>query len=721
MVELIITEKPKASQRVAMALADGKPIKESVRGVPYYKVTRGNTDIIVGCAVGHLFTLAPSTKSGFTFPVFEVEWKPTFEVDKSSKYAKKYFDVLKKLSKQADKVTVATDYDIEGEVIGLNVVKYICKREDAARMKFSTLTKPDLERAYETKQKTLDWGQAIAGTTRHELDWYWGINLSRALTSSVKAAGRFKILSTGRVQGPALKIVVEREREIKAFVPKPFWQILLKARIQGQEIEAWHERDKFWEKGEAESALERARQGPASVASVTKSSSTQSPPHPFDLTSLQIEAYRVFRISPKETLSIAQELYTSGLISYPRTSSQKLPKEIGYEKIVSALGSQEPYSELARTLLQKSPLRPNEGKKQDEAHPAIYPTGLPPKNLGERTQKIYDLVVRRFLATFGEPAKRETITLKIDSNNETFVAKGTRTVEKGWHVYYEPYLRLEEQTLPDVREGDKVEVSSIEMLEKETQPPKRYTPASLIRELEKRGLGTKATRAAIIETLYQRHYIEGASIEATELGIKTVEMLEKFVPEIVDEALTRHFEEMLEEIRKDINKREKVLEEAKSFLVKTLQSFKDNEKEIGSSLNDAHEETRAKAETIGQCPECKTGTLQVKRGKFGRFIACTSYPECKVTFKLPATGMVKPSQEVCEHCSHPVILVIRRGKRPQELCINPECPSKSAGDSSNEGEPCPKCKEGKLVLRKSIYGQFYGCSNYPKCRFIKKN
>jgi len=256
MVELIITEKPKASQRIAEALADGKAIKESVKGVPYYKVTHGNSDIIVACAVGHLYTLAPKNSSnGFSFPIFDVEWKPSASVNKSSAFSKKYLDVIKKLAKEAKEFTVATDYDIEGEVIGHNVVKYACKQKDAARMKFSTLTKPDIVAAYEHKSKTIDWGQATAGETRHELDWYWGINMSRALTSSIKAIGRFKIMSIGRVQGPALKIVVDREREIKAFVPKPYWQLRLDGTIGKTDIEAWHATDKFWKEGEADKAL----------------------------------------------------------------------------------------------------------------------------------------------------------------------------------------------------------------------------------------------------------------------------------------------------------------------------------------------------------------------------------------------------------------------------------------------------------------------------------
>jgi len=243
MYELIITEKPNAAKRIADALAEGKPIREGNKGVYYYKITRGNKDIVVSCAVGHLYGLAQKEGKKWTFPVFDIEWKPSYEMSKGAKFTEKYLNQIKKLCKDADSFTVATDYDVEGEVIGLNVIKYACKQKDASRMKFSTLTKPDLIEAYENKISHLDWGQANAGETRHFLDWFNGINYSRALTSSIKTAGSFKIMSTGRVQGPALKIIVYREKKIKAFKSVPFWQIELQGTVNKGNIITWHKED----------------------------------------------------------------------------------------------------------------------------------------------------------------------------------------------------------------------------------------------------------------------------------------------------------------------------------------------------------------------------------------------------------------------------------------------------------------------------------------------
>ena len=730
MYELIITEKPAAAKKIAESLADGKAIKEVFQGVAYYKVTHGKKDIVVACAVGHLFGLAEKEKKGWRFPVFEIEWRPVSE-NKGAAFTKKYLNTIKKLAKGANEFTVACDYDQEGEVIGLNIVRYVCNKKDAYRMKFSTLTQPDLIEAYEKKSKHIDWGQAESGEARHFLDWYNGINYSRALTSAIKSTGAFKIMSTGRVQGPALKIIVDREKEIRAFKPTPFWEIRMVAESSDKQIEAWHSEDKFWDKSKADKVIKKTEgQKTAIVAKTDKKQFNQIAPVPFDLTTLQVEAYRCFNIPPKETLEIAQELYTAGFISYPRTSSQQLPEAIGYKKIIKDLSMQKNYSNLAKLLLKKAKLLPNNGKKTDPAHPALYPTGIPADGLEAKEEKIYDLIVKRFFATFAEPAVRETMTVDLDCSLEIFIAKGTRTIEKGWHIFYAPYVQLEELELPALKEKDKVNVKKIELQSKETQPPRRYTPASIIKELEKRNLGTKATRSEIVETLFHRGYVQGKAIEATELGISTIETLQKYCPKIIDEELTKHFEDEMESIREDTGKKQKILEDAKEAITKILVDFKKHQKEIGAELQKANRETQDEMSMLGQCPVCKEGNLMMRRGKFGSFAACNKYPDCKTIFSIPKNALIKPAKKICEVCTYPKVLAIKKGKQPHEFCLNPKCPSKNVeGDAGIEAKAiakgeikrkCPKCNEGDVVLRSSIYGKFYGCSKYPKCRFTEK-
>ncbi len=674
MPEIIIAEKPSAALKIAQALADGKPVKKNYnKKIPYYELKHKGKKIIVVCAVGHLYTVAEKNKKGWTYPVFDVEWKATYEVSKGSAYTKDYLNAIKKLCKGCKKITIATDYDIEGEVIGYNIVRFACGKEDARRMKFSTTTKDDLVKSYAEAQDHLDWLQAEAGLTRHELDFFYGINLSRALTLSIKnATGLFQILSSGRVQGPTLKILAKREKEIKAFKPKSYWLIELITK----ELTAWHKNNKFWDKKKADKVIKQTKKKPAVVDKISKKSFKQDPPNPFDLTALQIEAYKQFGISPKETLSLTQELYINSYVSYPRTSSNQLPESIGYRKLLKKLSKQVAYKELCDELLSKKILKPNNGKKKDPAHPACHPTGEIPKKMSAKDAKIYDLIVRRMLASFAEVATRETVTVNIDVNKEIFVAKGTKTVDKGWHKFYGKYAKFDEEDMPQLGIGQNLKVKNIEMHDKETQPPKRYTSASIIKELESKNLGTKATRSHIVDSLFNRNYLYGKPIEVTDLGLKTIDTLHKYCPDIIDEHLTREFEEDMEKIREKKRKGKTILRDAIKVLTKILETFKKNETKIGKALGKATRETREHESHVGVCNKCGGNLRLMYSRKFkSRFVACGKYPKCKNTFSLPI-GLPKVTDRLCPECKFPLVMIIRAGKRPFDYCINKQCPKK---------------------------------------------
>jgi DNA topoisomerase-1 len=458
---------------------------------------------------------------------------------------------------------------------------------------------------------------------------------------------------------------------------------------------------------------------PEIVRLLTKREIEVQPPVPFDLTTLQTEAYKIFKIIPKETSQLAQFLYTLGLISYPRTSSQKLPKTIGYKKILKKLSKQKDISNICNELLNKKELKPVEGKKKDPAHPAIYPTGDMAKLAG-RNLKLYSLVVRRFLAVFGECAKKENTSVIVDVNSEKFTFHGSIILKKGWYTYYK-YLATKEVILPEINMGDELKKPKIKDEEKETQPPQRYTQASIIKEMERLSLGTKATRALILDALYQRKYVDGLQVEATPLGITLIHTLEKYSPEIIDEDLTKSFEEDMQKIREGKKKGKTVIASAKKILTKLLKKFKENEKKIGKALLKATE-----GENIfGSCPKCKKGTLILRRGRFGMFVACDRYEEgCETTAKLPKGALTKSTEKKCEKCKFPIVQIIKSGRRPQELCLSKDCPTKQPTEKP-KSKKCPKCKTGEFVLRKGIYGSFYACGNFPKCRNIfspkKKN
>lgn len=721
MTELIITEKPSAARKIAEALAEGK-VEQKKDKVSYLEITRNKKKIKVVSAVGHLFTVDEKVKS-FKYPSYDIEWKPSY-LNEKSKHTKAYADVIKSQSKGIDSFIIACDYDVEGEVIGLNALKFLCGKKDAKRMKFSTLTKPDLIEAYDNLSPTINWGQAKAGETRHFLDWLYGINISRALTLAIKKASLYKVMSSGRVQGPSLKLLADKEREIRSFKPQKYWQVELVAKEP--KLTAMHIKDKFDLEKDADKVLENTKGKSGIISGIEKSDIKQQPPFPFDLTTLQTESFRNFRITPKKTLDIAQELYTNGWISYPRTSSQQLTPKIGFKKIITELSKQKSYMPLAKMLLSKPALNPNNGKKTDPAHPAIYPTGIPPNKLEGQEFKVYDLIVKRFFSTFGDAAIRTSMTVNIDVNSEIFVARGITTKEKGWHVLYDPYSRQKEEELPIVSKGGKVLVKNIEKQEKETQPPKRYTQASLIKELEKRNLGTKSTRAQIIQSLIDRHYIDPKTMSVSEIGLKTIDTLEKYCPEIISEELTRHFEEEMQEIRENKKEPKETLEEAKTELTKMLGNFKKHELDIGNELVQSLKDTDKIKNTLGECPSCGKGNLMMKfsRKTKQRFIACDKYPDCKVIFNAPQLGLIKTIDKKCEHCSYPLV-EIRNKRSAQVVCVNSNCKTRVVEESKSkkfpeEGMLCPNCNEGKMVLRKSFYGEFLGCNNYPKCKTMMK-
>jgi DNA topoisomerase-1 len=666
--ELIITEKPQAALKISSALGTSTK-REFTKSVPYYEVDRQGKKIIVACAVGHLFTLKQNIP-GSTVPIFDISWVPNYLVRKGD-FTKKYYDTILKLAKNAGSITVATDYDVEGEVIGTNVVRLICNQNDAQRMKFSTLTTKELNDAYENKDSNINWNQATAGEARHFLDWFYGINLSRALMNAIKTTGKFKIMSIGRVQGPTLKLIVDKEKEIKKFKPIPYWQIFVT--VKKPKVELKYTKDIFNEKELEQFENLIGEKGEAQ----TKKTEQRLPPNPpFNLTTLQTEAYKFYGITPTNTLKAAQSLYLGGYISYPRTSSQKLPNSIDYKSILDILKIR---YKVAKLITKNKPL---EGKKTDPAHPSIYPTGEKPPILSGDEEKIYNLIVKRFLALFCDDAIIDKKRISAKIKDFTFSTNGSQTRKKSWLEFYP--TKAKEIEIPDL-EGE-ITVIDQRNEKKETQPPKRYSQASILSELEKRNLGTKATRAAILDTLYDRGYIREKSIEATPLGISLIETLEKYSPIIIDEKLTRQLQDKIDEIieiekpkKGKLEEKEKnILQKAKNTIIEIAKDFEKNENKIGNNLMNAQEKQREierKENILNKCPKCENGNLRItyspKNKKF--FISCTSYPKCTNTYSLPPYGKIKQVGKNCEKCGFPLLMALQKGKRPWIFCFNYEC------------------------------------------------
>jgi len=463
--------------------------------------------------------------------------------------------------------------------------------------------------------------------------------------------------------------------------PFPFWELELHSIAKGKEIVSFYEKGKIWKKEEAEKVYEECRGKDAIVDDLEEKKQRLLPPTPFDTTSLQTEAYKCFGFSPTQTLSIAESLYTSGYISYPRTSSQKLPEKIGYKAILSALKKLPEFAREVEELLSKKQLKPREGSKEDPAHPAIYPTAQVPdtSKLNQQERKLYELIVRRFIAVFADEALRNVIKIVLRIKEHRFVASGYKTIEKGWLKFY-PFTQVKEVELPDVKVGEVLKTKELLMLEKQTQPPERYTQASILKEMEKHNLGTKATRAQILQTLYDRGYIVGKSIQVTKFGLAVVEALEKYCPDIIDVNLTASFEEEMERVRERKKKMDKVIDEAKRVLEKILKEFKNNEEGIGKFLAERYIEYVRESRIVGKCPECGNDLVVIVSKSSGkRFIGCSNYKNgCRFSSPLPQKGNVYLTEKKCKECGSPMVMIKYKGRRPFLSCINMKCKTRSA-------------------------------------------
>ena len=591
---LVIAEKPKAAQKIAYALSDGFNRKCSYNGIPFWVVNWRGKIHVIAPAAGHLFGL---TTDEHGFPVFKYYWAPLFIIDKSAKHIRKFYNLLEKLAKHANSYINACDYDIEGSVIGYMIIRELGDIRYARRAVFSTLTATDIRRAFSNLQR-LDVEMVEAGLARHELDWIWGINVSRALMEAYRVVtGKRISLSAGRVQSPTLLELSQRDFERNTFVPLPIFRVYVVIDIGGA-----RKRIVFMSTVEKDQALEYAsllrRERVLLVKDVKIVEKHVPPPPPFNLGDLQSEAGRIYGISPLQAQNIAESLYLEALISYPRTNSQKIPPSIDVREIVSKLSAIPEYKEVAYRLLRRRVLRPRMGSKDDPAHPAIHPTGVVPRSLSKKEWIIYDLIVRRFLASMADPVIIREYQLELVAPRYTSVAKKLKLsfiLEKGWASIY-PFTVLpsdgDSTIARKIRPQSKIPILSVQVRTEYSQPPPAYTKTSIVKWMEGVGIGTEATRARIVENLFSRGYLTQSSgkIVVTDLGHTVAEVLQMFFNEITSVKLTRYFETKLNEIRAGRTTRQEVVKEAREFIARLLEEFRSRHMRvvgnlIASSLN----------------------------------------------------------------------------------------------------------------------------------------
>jgi DNA topoisomerase-1 len=671
MKKLIITEKNISARRIAYILSGGKFKVEKSYNLPIYVFKNGEDEYKCIGLKGHILKV--------DFPPQYQNWQkvnPKELINAGLIKVPIHKNILKLLQKEAkgvDEVIVATDFDREGELIGFDVVNEVKKVNPTVvvkRARFSTLTPGEIKSSFSHLEEPY-LNLALAGGARQDIDLIWGATLTRFISLASSRLGK-QFLSVGRVQSPTLCLVAQREREIREFKPKPYWQLKgLFQRESGEEFWAPHEKERFWNEDEVKALLEKLGKV-GRVQSVEREERKISPPPPFNTTSF-LAAASSLSISPARAMRIAENLYMNGFISYPRVDNTVYPKSLNLRGILKEISKIEDFSPYCEKLLAQKTLRATRGKKEATDHPPIYPTAVPERDkLGKDEAKIYELVVRRFLATLSPFALVEFSKITIDMDGEKFLLKGQVVKEEGWYQIY-PYTRRKDEEVPDLEEGESLEVKDFQVERKETKPPPRYSQGKLVQEMERLGLGTKATRHQIIQNLYERGYIKGDPIRPTELGLAVAETLLQHMEPISSPQMTAELEEEMDRIAEGEKEKREVVEHSRSMLASVMNLLETKKKEVGHTIKAGLREERL----VGECPLCG-GELRVVRSKRSgkRFVGCSNYPKCKNSFPLPQNGELLLEGEVCSLCGSPKVKVLNRRRKPWEVCLNPDCPGK---------------------------------------------
>lgn len=677
MKTLVISEKDIAAKKIVAHLAGGDFDSEKVGGVNVYSFREGkgkskSETTVVGLR-GHIVSLDyPKEHQRWSLQKLpELIWaQPQKKVDKD---AKPIGDAVKKLGKGVDRVILATDYDREGELIGveaLDLILEINPEVEVKRARFSALTKEEVLRAFQNLVD-VDHNLAASAAARQYVDLAWGAALTRFLSIAAGQRGQ-DFLSVGRVQSPTLALIVDREKEIRAFQPVPYWEVHATVE-KGAAFDVGHDEGRFWDQAKATAVHEKVKTAKVGqVTKVEKSKRTLQAPTPFDTTTYQ-RAAAALGYSIKRADSIAESLYTAGYISYPRTANTVYPASLDLKEIVDKLAAKgSPFEKDAKSVQARWPVAPTRGKKETTDHPPIHPTGEVPKatDLDGPQWRVYELVVRRFLATLSDPAVVERLKVGVDVAQEPFSANGQRLLQPGFMAVY-PYSTSKDVLLPPLEVGDEVKVRGAELLGKETQPPGRLTQARLVQEMENLNLGTKATRGEIIQKLYDRDFVRNKTPEPTETGFAMINALEKYAEIIAKPEMTSRLEQEMDKIAEGEFALDHVVEDSRKMLERVVDELNRNKDLIGGEIRKALDAKN----TVGTCKE-SGHPLIVRKSKAGkRFVGCSGWPDCNVTYPLFQYGKVVPDHSTCPVCGAPVVQYHNQGSKrgPLRKCLTMGC------------------------------------------------
>ncbi|GAA7125625.1 type I DNA topoisomerase [Helicobacter pylori] len=665
---------------------------------------------------GHVRDLS---KFALGIKIDETGFTPNYVVDKDHKELVKQ---IIELSKKASITYIATDEDREGEAIGYHVACLIGgKLESYPRIVFHEITQNAILNALKTPRQ-IDMSKVNAQQARRFLDRIVGFKLSSLISSKIT-----KGLSAGRVQSAALKLVIDREREIKAFKPLTYFTLdaYFESHLEAQLISYKGNKLKAQELIDEKKAQEiknELEKESYAISSIVKKSKKSPTPPPFMTSTLQQSASSLLGFSPTKTMSIAQKLYEGvatpqgvmGVITYMRTDSLNIAKEALEEaraKILKDYGKD--------YLPPKAKVYSSKNKNAQEAHEAIRPTSiiLEPNALKDYLKpeelKLYTLIYKRFLASQMQDALFESQSVVVACEKGEFKASGRKLLFDGYYKILGNDDK--DKLLPNLKENDPIKLEKLESNTHVTEPPVRYSEASLIKVLESLGIGRPSTYAPTISLLQNRDYIkvEKKQISALESAFKVIEILEKHFEEIVDSKFSASLEEELDNIAQNKADYQQVL---KDFYYPFMDKIEAGKKNIISQK--VHEKT-------GQsCPKCG-GELVKKNSRYGEFIACNNYPKCKYV-KQTENANDGAKQELCEKCGGEMVQKFSRNGAFLACNNYPECKNtKSLKNTPNakeiiEGVKCPECG-GDIALKRSKKGSFYGCNNYPKCNFLSNH
>jgi DNA topoisomerase-1 len=675
---------------------------------------------VVKASMGHVRDLPKSNlgvdpKRGF---------KPKYVVMPGKK---KVLDELKKAAEKADALYVATDPDREGEAIGWHLAQELpFDKKKVYRVAFNEITERAVKAAFQNPGK-IDLKKVDAQQARRVLDRLVGYSLSPLLWEKVQRG-----LSAGRVQSVAVRLIVDREREIQAFRPEEYWSLHARLRAKRPPEFVATLKEVAGEKASLPSeettrtlmaSLEGAR---FTVRSVTRGERRRNPAPPFITSTLQQEAGRKLGFSAKKTMTVAQQLYEGidvgddgpvGLITYMRTDAVRVAREAQEEArgwVTARLGRE--------YVPETPPVYRSRGSAQ-EAHEAIRPSDvarepkLVARFLTRDQQALYRLIWERFLASQMTPAVYDTVSADIEAGRCLFRAQGQTLKFKGFMAVYVESREDEavseedaESVVPPLEEGEVLALLGLDPKQHFTQPPPRYTEASLIKSLEELGIGRPSTYAQILSTIVnERGYVrrERRTLFATELGIEVTDLLQGFFADIMNVEFTAQMEGELDRV-----------EEGERKWVDTVQKFYGPFKRDLAEAKKNMRNVKKGEETGEDCPECSQPLLE-RRGRFGKFIACSAYPDCRYTRDLNGGGRAEdePTNELCPACGKP--MVVKHGRYGKFIACSgyPECKTTKP---VTLGIACPQpgCA-GELVERRSRRGRtFYGCSAYPTCKFV---